>query len=75
MHVNRTLGALREEGLAELVGKHLSIPDFQRLAAQSGFKDVFLRAITGSGDSAGIRPRSSDGPRSEASSVIAGQLT
>ena len=73
VHVNRTLGALREQGLAELSGKHLSILDVERLAKLSGFEDVFLRAITGSGDLTGTGSRASNGQRSDASSVIAGR--
>lgn len=47
VHVNRTLGVLREQGLAELVGRYLVLPDFDQLARASGVEDAFLRAITG----------------------------
>ena len=75
VHVNSTLGALREQGLVELAGGHLRLTDFDRLAKLSGFEDVFLRAITGSGDLAGTGPRMSNGQRSEASSLTVGRPT
>ena len=42
VHVNRTLQTLRQRGLVELRGGHLSIPDFAALARLAGFTPEYL---------------------------------
>lgn len=42
VHVNRTLQELRREGLIELKGRHLHIPDVEALEAFSGFNPNYL---------------------------------
>lgn len=43
VHVNRTLGALRERGLIVWTGATLQILDWDGLVALSGFDDAYLR--------------------------------
>jgi CRP-like cAMP-binding protein len=42
VHVNRTLRELRRDGLIELRGKRLEIPDWPRLVAAASFNPAYL---------------------------------
>ena len=42
VHVNRSLGHLRQERLIELAGRHLRILDLPRLHALAGFRPDYL---------------------------------
>lgn len=46
VHVNRIIGELREEGLIEMCGGRVRLPDLAALAALGEFKAAYLEAST-----------------------------
>jgi CRP-like cAMP-binding protein len=47
VHVNRSLQALRKDGLIVLAGHHLTIPDISALMQASSFDDAYLTGLAG----------------------------
>jgi DNA-binding transcriptional regulator LsrR (DeoR family) len=45
VHVNRTLRALREDGLIAMDGRSITILDFEALALLSDFENSYLGAV------------------------------
>ena len=54
VHVNRTLQDLRGEGLIVSTGKHLNIPDVEKLMEVAGFDPAYLHVRRGSGRQDGM---------------------
>ncbi|MET0598910.1 MAG: Crp/Fnr family transcriptional regulator [Mesorhizobium sp.] len=57
VHTNRSLKALREAGLVEMIDKAVYIPNIEKLKAFSGFTANYLHIGPGKVDIAGVRSR------------------
>jgi hypothetical protein len=70
VHVNRTMRALREDGLIAVIGKVVTVLDFDDLSRLSDFENSYL-AATARALGSELASSSKDGPRRQATPQLA----